>query len=121
MLKPRNSHKQKLTWALLIAAISVSICHAQHASQPKLVADPKAADAIPAPSNALALHGIGTSARESIDFLQNGFPRGTDRAKFPAKPEEKCQLAIDAMARLSQMHSREAVPVIMQIAALNMP
>jgi len=70
---------------------------------------------------ALKLHGVGLTAPELIKFLESGFPPGTNRTKFPATPADKSQLAVDAMAILGAEGSKQAVPVLMKIATLDVP
>lgn len=72
------------------------------------------------PRFALEAHGVKGGKKELIAFLERGLPK--DRlSRMPEEPAEKCQLAIDAMARLAQARAREAVPVLVSIAALQLP
>src|SRR5690606_19544218 len=61
----------------------------------------------------LKAHDIGVAEDQLVAFLKNGLPRTSN---LPERPAEKSQLVIDAMARLARMKSKDAVPVIMQIA-----
>lgn len=61
----------------------------------------------------LISHGVGTSEQALIEFLKNGLQKTSG---LPERPLEKSQLVIDAMAVLSKLKSKAAVPVIMQIA-----
>jgi hypothetical protein len=69
----------------------------------------------------LAAFGISQRPADLIRFLESGFPPGTDRTKFPEKPEEKAQLAVHAIALLARAKSSEAVDILLRIAALNPP
>lgn len=70
----------------------------------------------PAATGDLAAHGMGTTPAELVRFLESGLPSGLNRQNLPEKPAEKSQLAIDAMAQLAKLRSREALPVLTQIA-----
>jgi hypothetical protein len=69
----------------------------------------------------LVAHGIGTSKAEIIRFFEKGFPANTDATRFPEKPVEKSQLAIDAMERLVQLRAKEADDLLLRIASYDLP
>lgn len=72
-------------------------------------------------SDALASHGIGPGKSDLIRLLEAGFPVGTNAGALPDAPAEKTQLAIDAMARLTQMGATEAADLMLRIASLDLP
>ncbi|MEI7633007.1 MAG: hypothetical protein WCK47_01850 [bacterium] len=69
----------------------------------------------------LAAHGVGLNPPELTKFLESGFPPGVNRSKLPDKPADKSQLAVDAMAILGGDASRQALPILMRIASLDIP
>lgn len=72
------------------------------------------------PQRALETHGVNGASKDLIAFLERGISK--DKVgRLPKEPTEKCQLAIDAMARLAKARSRESVPVLIQIASTQLP
>lgn len=112
--------KPRVSTAVLTATIilsSTSLVPAQKSGMVKPIDLPDSMTPVYAEQDRqledLQAHGIGTSEDQLIEFLKNGLPRTTG---LPERPAEKSQLIIDAMAKLSAMKSRAAVPVLMQIA-----
>ena len=56
-----------------------------------------------------------------IAFLQNGFSQEAIRRSLPAEPVVKSEVANKAIEELGLSQSREAVPILMQIAAGEIP
>ena len=84
---------------------------------------PVAAPALPLreearPGAELRQCGVSLDAQGLIAFLQQGVP---DAVRLPEEPQEKCQLVIDAMAKLAQAKATEAGPVLQRIASVDLP
>src|SRR5262245_42535350 len=107
--------RKTLTGFLLLGA---GISVAQSASIERAANPPRVAPAAP---TLLTAHGIQLAAPDLIRFLATGYPAGTDKSKLPDKPAERTQLAVDAMARLAELKSRDAVPILIQVAGLELP
>ncbi len=104
------------------ALASVSPAFSQPPPSNRPVSAPADPAALQDPEGAaLRGHGIGLTNRDLVTFLEKGFPRNLDAARMPERPQEKSQLAVYAMARLAQAKATEAVPVLVSIAAMNLP
>ena len=75
----------------------------------------------PSDSEVLASFGIDTSDAGLLDFLEKGFPATTDLKNLPEKPQDRSQLAVDAMAALAERKSTAAVPLLAAIAQGEIP
>ncbi|MGI8907796.1 MAG: hypothetical protein ACR2IE_15045 [Candidatus Sumerlaeaceae bacterium] len=70
------------------------------------------------PAAELRSCGISLTNEALVAFLQRGVP---DVSALPEEPQEKCQLIIDAMAKLAEAKAKEAVLTLQQIASVDPP
>lgn len=116
-----------LNWSRFLLIIVLSSIAGS--SQAQALAAPRATTAAKRTANLprdpaharLVSHGLSINKQPLIDFLEHGFPKSAKAGKLPDEPSEKTQLAVDAMARLAELRATEAVPMLIQIAAGNMP
>lgn len=115
----RLNRRAVVLLAAVIAAMG-PIAHAQRAASAPQRAS-AAADSQPQEVQRLASWGVSASPESLIGFLQSGLPDSLDLARLPEQPEERTQLAVDAMAILGARRSGEAVAVLTQVVAGPLP
>lgn len=102
---------------LMSALFHTQPAHAQNQAVPPPADLPKDMKAVYADTDRatqdLKAHGVEVDEQSLINFLENGLAK---MEALPARPLEKSQLLIDAMAKLSNMRSAAAVPIISRIA-----
>lgn len=73
------------------------------------------------PMDILLEHKIDFETPSLLKFLEEGFPQRVNWSGFPKNPPEKTQLLIYAIQEMGKRHKKEAVPLLIKYADLDLP